>query len=202
MISKKLFTGLTLLGTLSLYPFEAKAVPDPAFNPILGDIQNSLPRGMVMRLPSKLRLYDYQNRRIDIYPRVQSSDANRLIITLNTKPNCYYNSCLSGFLTVTRVLNSYDKNLITGGKLDTFIYPLTGKKCGDIRRENVLLRNSLQGTFIDSDRCGNGALVQSSRVIWKQDGYFFTARIGTHKLNSIVDIARSMASEPPIRSSL
>ena len=201
MMNKKFFTGLSLFGALCLSPFEAKAVPDPVFNPILGNIQNSLPRGMVMRLPSKLRLYGYQNRRIYVYPKIQRSDTDELAIALHSEPDCQANYCLLGFLTVEKVIDPYFKALITE-EIGSWKPYKTNRNCGVIKRKNVSLVNSIQGILVEHDRCGNGSLNRSSSFIWKQDGYFFTVRIGTHKLNSIVDIARSMASEPPIRSSL
>lgn len=62
-----LMVSLAVLGVgTRLQP--VTAAPAPTFRPILRDIQNQLPRGMVMRLPASLELINFQGKKITIYP--------------------------------------------------------------------------------------------------------------------------------------
>jgi hypothetical protein len=195
-------TVLGLIGTTSVYLPEANAAPDPVFSPILQDIRDKLPRGMVMRLPSVLRLYDYQGQKITVYPDAEQRNRDELSVILYSQPNCGGGrggrSCFFGRLSVSQNLTEFENNLISNpiSKETQRGYP--NRICGIVTRRNLALNSITQAISVDYDTCGASS-GRSNYIIWKQDGLFFLVTAGSEARNT--DIATSMANEPPIYDS-
>jgi hypothetical protein len=175
----------------------AIAAPDSVFNPILRDIQNQLPRGMVMRLPSVLRVYDTTGR-TSVYPAVKvSNDGSGLSVFFYAQPQCEFRACMRGRLSVSKGLASFEKSLVSDPISNQSHPNQPNRFCGIISRKVITLKDSVEAFSVDFDTCG----VSSGRfnsIIWNQDGYYFYVSVGNGTTN--VDIARSMANETPIRS--
>jgi hypothetical protein len=73
------------------------AEPASIFRPILRDIQNQLPRGWVMRLPSAVNLSDNP-----LYSQVVTTIPGEFAVFLNSQPNCTARSCQFGIITVAQ----------------------------------------------------------------------------------------------------
>lgn len=63
-------------------PQTASAEPASMFRPIIREIQNQLPRGWVMRLPSRVNISDNP-----LYPEVVAL-REEFAVFLNSQPNC------------------------------------------------------------------------------------------------------------------
>lgn len=89
-------TSLVLFSTVLLTKnVSVNSEPAPIFTPILRDIQNQLPKGMVLRLPSRVNI-----RNIPIYPQVVTTIPGRFAVSLNTQPNCMDRVCQLGIISV------------------------------------------------------------------------------------------------------
>jgi len=194
-------TGLGLLGTTSLYISEAKAAPDPVFKSILQDIRNQLPRGMVMRLPSVLKLYNPQGERLVVYPDVEQRNRDSLNVILYSQPNCGggrgSRSCFFGRLSVSQNLAEFENGLISKPLSNQILPGYRNRVCGIVARRNVTLTSIVKAISVDYDTCGASS-GRSNWIIWQQNGLFFLVVVSNESVN--IDIATSMASEPPISS--
>lgn len=71
----RLMLGLSVFGLTTLFMSKENLVnvaPDPIFKPILSDIQRKLPKGWLVRLPSKVYLTDYEGKQVRVYPHSNS----------------------------------------------------------------------------------------------------------------------------------
>jgi hypothetical protein len=181
----------------------ANAEPDPIFNPILSAIGNRRPSGnMVMRLPSVLRLYDYQNKLVTVYPEVQSLRNAGLYITFSTQPKCGSRSCYFGGIRAYKDLGAmksedYGKwvyKLLSDQMGRPYLPTQPNRVCGIVSRKIEPLNKSIKAAVVEYDTCG----VSSGRytsVIWQQDTTVFVVQLGD---KNSVDVSKSMANESPV----
>lgn len=202
----------TLLGSLSFATvlimgnwlgLTANAAPDLIFKPVLSGIGNRRPTGnMVMRLPSVLRLYDYQNKLVTVYPEVQSLGNNGLKINFNTNSNCNYRACYFGRIMAYKDLGamksddsgSFVYNLLSARMGTPYLPNRPDRVCGLVSRKVEMLNKLIKAAVVEHDLCG-GSEGRVSSVVWQQDKTVFIVQLGDK--NSI-EVAKSMANEPPV----
>ena len=86
-------------------PQTASAAPASIFTPIIRDVKNKIPRGWVMRLPSRVNLSN-----IKLYPQVITTIPRQFAVWLNSRPNCMDRSCQFGVIAVAQD-STYADNL-------------------------------------------------------------------------------------------
>lgn len=214
----------TVLGVCSLTkPQIANAEPAPMFRPIIRDIQTQLPRGWVMRLPSRVNISDNQ-----LYPQVVTTLPGALAVFLNSQPNCKAKVCKFGILAVAEN-NTYDnyvrsQPIFTQKELERVrairrrgSETWTESDKRELRRSDgavlertpITLKPGIEGLFVVENGAGVSTPPGAS-VLWKQDGLDFRASMGvrldrngqvTQRARSnLINLASSMADEPPIKS--
>ena len=204
MIAKKVLLGslgfVALFLTANFFGDNVNAAPDPTFKPILGGIGNRRPRGMVMRLPSVLRLYDYKNERVTVYPEVRSIGGG-LSITFNTERDCKARFCYFGRINAYQSLaamkssNPFDYDLISSPMRKPWTRIQPNRVCSIVSRKIIALNNSIKAVAVEHDTCGSASGVTNS-VVWEQDKTVFVVQLGLGDINNI-NVAKSMANEPP-----
>ncbi len=158
------------------------AAPAPIFRPILKEIRNKLPYGVVMRLPS------YLPNSQELYATVGSEGLYRqapekgFVVMISTIQNCSYHACDVGGFTVYPGTNKSLRSLLSEGLQDI---------------TNVKLGKGIQGLY----SFFNGGSSQDRAIIWKQNGLLFKVdcRAGWMSKQQLINLAKSMAKEPPIR---
>jgi hypothetical protein len=216
-------TSLLLLSTVSLAKnVSVNAEPAPIFTPILRDIQNQLPKGMVMRLPSRVNI-----RNLPLYAQVVTSNPGRFAVLLNTQPNCIARVCQLGIISVAenpesnniqrsrpifsksdiervRAIRQRDPQTWTEADKQYF-----QRSAGAIlERSPITLKNGVEGFFIVKNATGASTPAALS-VIWAQDGlnYHVWIKGGVDsdgnaiqdQKSEIINLAISMANEIPIQ---
>jgi len=173
MFTKKVLLGslgfVVLFLTANFYGDNVNAEPDLIFKPILSRIVNRRPPGMMIRLPSVFRLYDYKNERVTVYPDVRSIDGG-LSITFNTKPDCKARFCYFGrikayqSLTAMKSNDFFDYGLISSpmGKPWSRVQP--NRVCGIVSRKIIDLNNSIKAIAVKHDPCGSASGVTNSVI--------------------------------------
>ncbi|MGL5943252.1 MAG: hypothetical protein ACRC2S_23385 [Waterburya sp.] len=203
-----------------------KADPDPALKPILGDIQRQLPKGWSMRLPSTLYMTDYQGNRVEIYPRFENQFDNGVAIFLDTQPNCEARACYFGNITMAKEHDEYNENLLTSPifsieklkqvwqarekpyetRTEAEMQLMMESEMAVLSREKITLAPGVEGHYIVRNSAG-ASTPSGGAVIWEQDGFVYSVR-GPGWIEEeykrwkteLIDIARSMASEPSIQN--
>jgi hypothetical protein len=183
-----LMVNLTVLATSSLTLIQsATAAHAPIFRPIIREIQNQLPRGMVMRLPTSLELTNIDGERIAIYPILEPDSTEELRISLVTEPNCQARYCQRGYIAAFQPrLNRSE-----------FVESLGADQNRHTAR--ITLKTGIVGTYVHADT-GGASSGSFGVVIWEQDGQTFVVSLPLLDKQKILDIATSMANEPPVRS--
>ncbi len=180
------------IGSLTI-PHFATAAPAPIFRPILRDIQNQLPRGMVMRLPASLELTGI-NGRIKIYPILEPPGRDYFRISLASEPNCQARYCGLGYIAASQPSSDYSD----------FVESLGDERYRHTAR--ITLRKRISGTYVYA-YTGGASSGLFGVVFWEQDGLTFVLSLPftpyltlAQNKQKIIDIAISMANELPIRS--
>ncbi|MFB8788084.1 MAG: hypothetical protein U7123_04385 [Potamolinea sp.] len=184
-----LMVSLGILGTGVLAKPQATiAEPAPIFKPILRDIQNQLPRGMVMRLPASLELINFQGKKITIYPILEPYKSGEFRISLVTQPDCQARACQFGYIA------AFQKNV------DNYHLGLRS------RGVPITLGEKVSGVYVYVDIRGASSTTYGL-AIWEQNNLTFLVSLPFNSnLNLaqnkqlIINIATSMANEPPIKS--
>jgi len=184
-----LIANLTILGIGAfIKPQPANAEPAPIFRPLIRDIQAQLPRGMVMRLPASIpyRSLPPADSNNTLYPYL-SSRGGELSIQLYYFPECRANSCFAGSFSVSN-LDTHRVELEKQAK-----WP-----CANAASVNI--KPGIKGIYTNI-RCG-GTGEGSQTIFWKQNGLTFSAqlRAAANIKQELLEIATSMANEPPIKS--
>lgn len=216
--------SLTILGIGAfIKPQSASAEPAPMFRPILRDIQNQLPRGWVMRLPSAVNLSDNL-----LYSQV-STIPGEFAVLLNSQPNCKVRFCYFGVIAVAqnsayannlrskpvfsqqdiaRVRAIRQRDFQTWTEADKKL--LSRSEMAVLERTHIALKQGIEGLFIVQDGAGASTPPRAS-VIWKQNGLNYwvsmmgvrfdrNGKVKQRDRSNLIDLAISMASEPPIQS--
>jgi hypothetical protein len=200
-----------------------KADPDPAFKPILADIQRQLPKGWSMRLPSTLYMTNYQGNQVQIYPRFEKQFGKGVAISLDNQPNCEARACYVGMITMAKEYDEFDQESLsssifpadkyekmiqalekayeTGKEVDPQLMELrTESEMDVLSREKITLAPGVEGHYIVRN-WGGPSTPMSGAVIWEQDGFVYSVRghasifeEDKHQSTELIDIARSMAS--------
>ncbi|MGC1394902.1 MAG: hypothetical protein WA828_11530, partial [Coleofasciculaceae cyanobacterium] len=204
-------------------PQSTIAEPAPIFKPILRDIQNQLPRGMAMRLPSRVNISD-----IRLYPQVITTIPGEFAIFLNSQPDCKARGCQFGIITVAK--DSEYANKLRSSPIfsrremervraiiqrdsqtwtESERRELIRSERTVLDRSPITLKQEIRGLFIITNY-GGASTPPSLHVIWKQDGLNFrVSRKGGLELNGnviqrqksdLINLAISMANEPLIKS--
>jgi len=215
----------TVLGVYCLTkPQTANAEPAPIFRPILRDIQNQLPRGWVMRLPSIVNISDTQ-----LYPQVITRIPGEFAVFLNSQPNCGARACQFGIITVAQnseyANNLRSKSIFTLKELERVNVirrrgyetwtesdkrELIRSEMAVLERTPITLKPGINGLFIVQNS-GGASTPPSLSVIWKQDGLNYRASIrggfdrqrnivSQRDKSELINLAISMAKESPIKS--
>ncbi|MCU0535597.1 MAG: hypothetical protein MUD14_17030 [Hydrococcus sp. Prado102] len=164
--------GVGLLG-ISIGTISAQAEPASLFAPILSEIRQKLPQGLPMRLPATL-----PDRSETLYPFVQSNDRG-LQVYLAIDAECDRPSCSVGGVAV-----------FTKAGFASWQRKLENAKA-------IALPNGIVGYYL---KLGEGEDADHY-VIWQQDGAGYVIGTDSRNISSqeLVQIAASMASEPPIQ---
>ncbi len=173
-MKSQVLLGCLVLGTGLLTSFpSATAQPAPLFQPLINDIRNELPKGWSIRLPSYFPTYPTK-----LYPYIQS-DSKGFRVNFAIKPNCSAPNCTIGGLAML--------------KSDGKKFPPKGDNLTPIN-----LSNGIRGYYFT---LGSGR-DKARYVYWEQDkdkfGIGGIAEVVSQK--ELIDIANSMANEPPITS--
>jgi hypothetical protein len=175
--------SLAILSVGSLTRMQsAEAEPAPMFRPILRDIQNQIPKGMVMRLPASI-----PNNGMKLYPIVPREKSDFLgddafVIGLASTPNCDATACNIGNLAVSRRNHSYSSELLQESRQNG---------------EPITLKKGIRG-FYFYKRAGSAGY--RWEVVWEQNGMVFEVDFRRMSRKQVIDVAISMANESPIRS--
>lgn len=143
-------------------------------------IRNQLPKGMKMRLPSSLPLVPPD---VMLYPYIMSNNevfSVALANTLDCSSSDNSSSCTVGGLGVFTPFGSK-------------VWPPKGDNITPVD-----LGNGIQGLYLTRGE-------SSQYVFWEQDGLKYAVGLGEGSTKDIskqqmIDMATSMASEPPITS--
>lgn len=192
MKSSRFAITSVFLGLLALsYTQVAVAAPSSIFSPILRSIQRQLPKEMVMRLPASIKLVG-QGKKIPIYADLEPYENGEFRISIASQPNCQARYCQLGYIATFKP-NYNSKNN----------YHLSKRSEGT----SVNLGSRVRGVFVDIDTEG----ASSGRygiVVWEQNNQtflvslpFFSSLSASQNKKTIVSVAQSMATQPPIRSS-
>ena len=201
----------------------ANAEPASMFRPIIRDIQAQLPRGWVMRLPSAVNLSDNP-----LYAKVVTTSSENFAIFLNSRPDCEARFCQFGIITVAQN-STYANNLRsqpifsqqdmarvraikqrdsqTWTESDKELLRRSGMAV--LERTPIALKQGIEGLFIVQSGAGVSTPPGAS-VLWKQDGLNYRASRGVRldrngqvtqrDRSNLINLAISMANEPPIQS--
>jgi hypothetical protein len=176
--------GVSLLSRLQ----PATSAPAPTFRPILRDIQNQLPRGMVMRLPASLELTDFQGKKITMYPILEPYRRGEFRLSLVTEPSCQARYCQIGYIA------AFQKNQNSDN-------PHLAQRSSGVP---VNLGEKVRGVYVAVDSRGASS-GPYGLVIWEQNNLTFLVSLPfnpnltlAQNKQKIIDIATSMANEPPI----
>jgi hypothetical protein len=186
--------SVSLLGICLLtIPQFTIAVPAPIFRPIIRDIQNQLPRRMIMRMPASLDITGV-NGRLRIYPILEPNSrncfrSNCFRVSLTSEPDCQARACGLGYIATFRPSSDYSDIV---------------QSLGDERyrrTSSITLREGIRGTYVYADPRGVSS-GPFSVVIWNQNGQTFIVSLplSQQEKQKIINIAISMANDPPIRS--
>jgi hypothetical protein len=216
--------SLTVLGAGALAkPQSTIAEPAPIFRPILRDLQNQLPRGMVMRLPSMVNISD--NR---LYSQVITTIPGEFAVFLNSQPDCKARACQFGIITVAKdseyanrlrsspIFSRAEMERVRAIRQRDYQTRTESEKRELIRsemavldRSPITLKQGIQGLFIITNS-GGASTPPSLHVIWKQDGLNFRAsrkggldrdgNVIQRQKSDLINLAILMANEPPIKS--
>lgn len=204
-------------------PQTVNAAPASMFTPILRDIKNQIPRGLVMRLPSNVNISN-----IKLYPEVIADSPREFAVRLNSQPNCMTRSCYFGVIAVAKD-SKYADNLRSKHifsktymqkirairqrdpqtRTESDIKLLISSEMAVLERTPITLKPGIKGVFIVQN--GGGASTPPSlHVLWKQDGLNYQASVGCildrndnvtpNQKSALVNLAISMTKESPIKS--
>ena len=205
-------------------PQTASAAPASIFTPIIRDVKNQIPRGWVMRLPSRVNLSN-----IKLYPQVITTIPRQFAVWLNSRPNCMDRSCQFGVIAVAKNSKYADnlrsdpifsktnlqriRTIIKRGsqiRTESETKLLMSSEMAVLERTPITLKPGIQGVFILQN--GGGASTPPSlHVFWKQDGLNYRATIKggfdydrsvaiQSQKSALINLAISMAKESPIKS--
>lgn len=163
----------TLFVGLSTIFAAANAAPDPLFEPVLDDIRSELPEGWQFRLPSVLPADS------EIYPFVSEASDTQLVVSLGITPDCASADCIIG------MIGALDVEANAGS------WPPEGPSV-----KPVDLGQDLEAYYFLQGE-GN---TTNQLVMWQQDGllYGIATLAAAMPEDQVVEMARSMAAEPPI----
>ncbi|NES66423.1 MAG: hypothetical protein F6K24_14765, partial [Okeania sp. SIO2D1] len=154
------------------------------FTPYLEQISNSLPEGLVIRLPGQQYLQQALDGDVSQYKvQVTSSDTS-LTINLYTCEGLL-ESCLVGSFSVESKASVTAQQAF--GEHLQLIAPVT-------------LDSNIRGYFLDGSR--QQPQSKFSSVMWEQDGFFYTVKLLGHKRQELLYLAYSMANTEPIRNTI
>ncbi len=192
MKTRSLFGLIVSLGILGVgvlaKPQSTIAEPASIFKPIIRNMENQLPRGMVMRLPASLELINFQGKKITIYPILEPYRRGEIRISMNTTPNCQAHFCQFGYIAAFQQnSNNYHLGLRSRG------VPITlGKK--------------VSGVYVYVDIRG-ASTTPYGLVAWEQNNLSYLVSLPfspglslAQNKQLIINIATSMANESPIKS--
>jgi hypothetical protein len=170
------------------------ATPDPIFNPVMNDLQQTLPTGWAMRLPSKIKIFDYEGNFVHVFPSVDMLK-NRIFIGFKYKPNCEALACGAGmYIEAYRVGAS---NLTENKSLGSMITLKPG------------IQATYHGNCFDPYNPRVGSRGRMHSVNWKQDNMIFSIfkscpssdlKVSKFEKRVLIEMAISMANEPPTKS--
>jgi hypothetical protein len=183
-----LMANLTILGIGAfIKPQSVSAEPASIFRPFIRDIKSQLPRGMVMRLPASIPYRSLPaSSNNTLYPYLYSKNGE-LGITLYYSPGCRANPCFAGEFIVSKLAEHKSK-----------LEAIAKWSCANTVSVNI--KPGIQGVYTNI-RCG-GTGDGSQTIFWKQNGLTFSAqlRAAANIKQELLEIATSMANEPPIQS--
>ncbi|WP_155967626.1 hypothetical protein [Kamptonema formosum] len=164
----------------------AQAEPASIFRPIIRDIQNRLTQGMVMRLPAYLEVINEREKPITLYAILEPYKDRELRISLVSTPDCRARFCQLGYIAAVRE-GSDNRHL--------------DQKSSGVP---INLGQGVSGVYVAVNPRGASS-GPYGLAIWEQNGLtfvvsqpYFPGLTSEQNKQRIIDIASSMANEPPI----
>ena len=163
--------------------------PAPLFRPILQDIQNQIPPGLQMRLPTFMP--DASGPIPRYYPVVYADTDGLSIILAAGTETCLEQAQTNG--SVAGVCYAGSINVSFKGNESTS----SSANSSHESRAPITLKEGVRGFYTLGNRFGSG---YRPYVQWEQDGMIYT--IGGHGMTrqQLLDVAISMANQPTIQS--
>ena len=181
-----LIATLAILGIGAfIKPQSVSAEPASIFRPILRDIQNQLPRGMVMRLPASIPnppsgIPGYRPAIISSNNREGGSLAI-ILVTSNCPETRLVAVCDTGRIFVER------RNSNTNQRL----------RKNQQQGSSISLKTGVRGFYRSYIQATRGKMHE---IIWEQDGMIFGVMSRSMSQEQVINVAISMANEPSIKT--
>jgi len=175
--------SLTILGTSLISQIKSTlATPAPIFRPI-DEIQKKLPKDMIIRLPAYVPTVGNK-----LYPFFTSKNKTASII-LHSSPTQSYKECEETGNCIGLMISVYKPNSLEVRELKD--------RMKRFHTENIVLKSKVRAIY--GFEVFESHIVDKS-VIWEQDGFIFYISSGRFSREQIINIAKSMAQEPPIKA--
>ncbi|MCW5312957.1 hypothetical protein GTQ43_03555 [Nostoc sp. KVJ3] len=160
------------------------AVPAPLFKPILKDIPNQLPRDMVIRLPSSVPEAGIEG--VNTYAIVRGYQneyqGGMFGVDFASRNDCSVTACNMGNIFVSR-----------GNPLNENDSLLENRR----QAKPINLKAGIRGFYFYAR---SGSAGYRHHVFWEQNGLFFEVESRALSKQQVINMAISMANEPPIKS--
>jgi hypothetical protein len=181
MLRRVVMGAIALASFLPVAP--AAARPAEIFEPYLPQIQQSLPPGHVMRLPSQVRLgssvvVDPQELIVRVFPARQPATMTVSLFACET--GAY--PCLVGSFSSMRANDPTAQQELSRHQA---------------MATSITLKPGIQGFLREGARQAPAS--NFSSVMWQQDGMIYTVSFLAHERQNILNMALSMANDIPIR---
>jgi hypothetical protein len=163
----------------------ATAEPASIFRPLIRDIQTQLPRGMVMRLPA-------------VIPNPPSGipGYRPAIIPSNDREGGYFAIVLvTSNCPETRLVAVCDTGRIVVERRDSN----TNQRLRENQQQgsSISLKTGVRGFYRSYIQPTRG---QMHEIVWEQDGMIFMVMSRSMSREQVINVAISMANEPPIKA--
>jgi hypothetical protein len=173
---------LSLVGVVTLGSARVSAAPAPVFQPYLDRIQQQLPAGYQLRLPTEILLggpgLDPDEMK-NLIVRVEPTESD-VTISLLTCENQPY-PCLVGSFAVASAQSE-------AAQMALYLHQMMSAP--------VTIDKNIQAHIQDGTRMNPPS--EYSSAMWEQDGMIYTVRFLAAERQNILFMARSMALQEPI----
>jgi hypothetical protein len=173
---------LSLFGVVVLGTARVSANPADVFHPHLDRIQQQLPAGYQLRLPTEILLggpgLDPDEMK-KLIVRVEPADSEVTVSLLTCESGPH--PCLVGSFSVASAQSE-------AAQMDLYLHQLMSAP--------VTIDKNIQAHIQDGTRMNPPS--EYSSAMWEQDGMIYTVKFLAAERQNILFMARSMALQPPI----